>query len=188
MRKDGLWTCKKCNCGFVPSTRARVCSACSPRQCRNCGGRTRRADALACEDCRPQRAVARASAWYAANKERKRAYDAKRRAEKRELYRAASKRHRQKHPGRKNATTAKRRADLANRLPPWATSDDCRVFYEMAARVSKCLGIPHHVDHIVPLRGETVSGLHVPWNLRVIPAAENLRKSNHYSLEHLGVR
>ncbi len=137
--------------------------------------------------CKPC-AIAVASAWYAANKGRKRAYDAKRRAEKRELYRAASKRHRDKHPDRKAADVAARRAALATRMPPWVNKDDCRVFYEMAARVSKCLGIQHHVDHIVPLRGKTVSGLHVPWNLRVIPAAENIRKSNHYSLEHLGVR
>lgn len=51
-------------------------------------------------------------------------------------------------------------------------------FYEWAKRVSLCLGLSHEVDHVIPLRGKTVSGLHVAANLRIIPKTINRRKSN----------
>jgi len=89
-------------------------------------------------------------------------------------------------PGKVQAMDAKRRAATIRRTPLWLTADDNWVFeqaYELAAMRTKLFGFVWHVDHIVPLQGKLVSGLHVPHNLRVIPAIENLRKSNKFTVQ-----
>jgi len=53
-------------------------------------------------------------------------------------------------------------------------------FYIESAELSKLLGVWHEVDHIVPLQGTTVSGLHVPWNLQILTAKENSMKGNRF--------
>jgi hypothetical protein len=80
---------------------------------------------------------------------------------------------------------ARRRASKLQRTPVWLTPDDHWMIeqaYELAAVRTKMFGFVWHVDHIVPLQGKLVSGLHAPNNLRVIPGAENIRKSNHFQV------
>jgi 5-methylcytosine-specific restriction endonuclease McrA len=63
--------------------------------------------------------------------------------------------------------------------PLWLTKDQWLQigwFYDQAAWLSERRGIPHEVDHIVPLRGKTVCGLNVPWNLQIMTKEGNRRK------------
>lgn len=79
------------------------------------------------------------------------------------------------------AKTARRRASKLKATPPWLRKQDfeeIKELYEIAKAFKLYTGEEYHVDHIIPLQGENVCGLHVPWNLQVIPAKENLNKSN----------
>lgn len=70
-----------------------------------------------------------------------------------------------------------------NRLPAWLTQTDFWMMEEafhLAHLRTNALNTPFEVDHILPLRGKYVSGLHVPANLQVIPRAENKRKANNF--------
>jgi hypothetical protein len=78
----------------------------------------------------------------------------------------------------------KRHAQKLNATPAWLTEDDHWLIeeaYDLARLRTQMLGFKWHVDHIVPLRGKYVSGLHVPYNLQVIPASVNCAKRNKIS-------
>jgi len=73
----------------------------------------------------------------------------------------------------------RRRQREARATPPWVDRSAVRAIYKKAKRLSKSTGEQYVVDHIVPLDGKLVCGLHVPWNLRVVHWLENARKSWH---------
>jgi 5-methylcytosine-specific restriction endonuclease McrA len=79
------------------------------------------------------------------------------------------------------ADTSVRRRRHREATPVWLTRDErlkMRELYVQARKLTALTNEQYVVDHIVPLQGETVCGLHVPWNLRVITQEKNLKKSN----------
>ena len=84
-------------------------------------------------------------------------------------------------PSKAAAQASKRRAKLLNATPVWADFTAIQAEYDLAEWCSKATGIKYHVDHIVPLKGKTVCGLHVPNNLQVIPAKDNHVKHNKFT-------
>lgn len=78
-----------------------------------------------------------------------------------------------------------RREVMIQRCVAWGNRVAIRSFYREARRLSVETGIAHQVDHIIPLRGKNVSGLHVETNLRVIPARLNQSKGNSFCPEML---
>lgn len=98
----------------------------------------------------------------------------------REVYHSAHTAKCERHHAQALADAAARRAGLGKATPPWVDRRAIKAVYADCMARTKATGIPHEVDHIVPLQGTFVSGLHVPWNLRVITATENRKKSNRH--------
>ena len=107
--------------------------------------------------------------------EKNRAYYAKPEAKaKRKVYR-------QENAALLNHHTAIRHAQKLQATPPWLTDEDkaeIRAIYAECRRLQEETGIAHNVDHIHPLQGKTVCGLHVPWNLQVLTRSDNCAKHN----------
>lgn len=95
-----------------------------------------------------------------------------------EAYRASKKSHRVRNSDRYAAACAKRRADKAKATPRWADLGLIAQVYAEAAALTTSTGVLHEVDHIVPLRGKNVCGLHVHYNLRPLTKKLNQEKSN----------
>jgi hypothetical protein len=84
-----------------------------------------------------------------------------------------------------NYHTSKYKADKLKRTPKWLTDFDklkIQCIYSIAAMLTRENKEPWHVDHIIPMRGKLVSGLHVPSNLQPMRGVENVGKKNKYEV------
>lgn len=125
----------------------------------------------------------RARARDLANPEQAAARKAKWREENREMHNAINREWNKNNKPVKAALECKRRASQLQRTPAWDPDAHLIVAkYQLAAMLTKASGIEHHVDHIIPLQGKKVSGLHVFSNLRVIPGSDNVKKSNSFPI------
>lgn len=84
----------------------------------------------------------------------------------------------ERHHAQSLADSCARRAGIKSATPKWANRSAIKDVYSEAIKKTKQTGIRHEVDHIIPLRGKNVNGLHVAENLQVIPASINRKKSN----------
>lgn len=110
--------------------------------------------------------IDRVSEWRLANTEKARQYVRNHYSENKNYYTDRS---------------VRRRVAKVSATPPWLSAIEraqIQEMYDVAAALTVQTGVRHHVDHIHPLKGRGFNGLHVPWNLQVLQAAENLSKGS----------
>lgn len=119
--------------------------------------------------------------YHARNRDKRNAQSAAYRAANPEKMKQLDRVYRQANPDKNAAKAAKARADRAQATPAWLTKEhlkEVESFYATAKALEQAFGGKYDVDHIHPIKGSTCCGLHVPWNLQVLPASKNREKSN----------
>lgn len=146
--------------------------------CEQCAEYTRKA-MKAWRKRNPEKDRANHDEYVKNNREKLKAYDLSLREGNREKYRKASLEWAYNNSDKMCASSAKRRAAQTNSTPKWLTVKQLNQMQRLYSFVVDNPG--YQVDHIVPLRGKNVCGLHVPWNLQILTAEENMRKGNRFN-------
>lgn len=116
--------------------------------------------------------------WHSQNRERRLRYHKDWAAKNQERKAANNSRWLKENKDRVNARNARRVASRLKATPSWANQLAIQEFYKRAAFLTKITGIKHEVDHLYPLQGELVCGLHCEANLQILTKTENIRKKN----------
>lgn len=117
------------------------------------------------------REVERTRLWKLANPEKHAAQQARKHEKHKDKLNAKTAQWKKDNWDTYKAYLAARKQRVKQATPPWADLAAIEKIYRECPK-------GYHVDHEVPLNGKDVSGLHVPWNLKAIPAIDNLKKSN----------
>ncbi len=119
--------------------------------------------------------------WCGENKERKAAQLKRYSEENSEKIKEYHKQHYRSNRSKYFEHAAKRRANKLNATPHWLTDRqlaEIEYMYFLREDVSMLSDYKYEVDHIIPLQGKGVCGLHVPWNLQLLERGENRAKGN----------
>lgn len=131
----------------------------------------------------PEKESARYKEWRLANPDKVRQKNANWQSANWDKFLTISAKWKKRNRGHVNAKSAERRNAKDQRTPLWLTDQDFAAMakiYAMADELTKAYGYVWHVDHIIPLRGALVSGLHVPANLQILPGSANMSKGNRF--------
>jgi hypothetical protein len=122
-------------------------------------------------------------AWKQQNPERRAALDAAWKAKNKEKMNAARAKWRETHPAMVRLQYQDRRHSARRATPQWASREKMAQLYADAIVLTEATGIPHEVDHIIPILHPLVCGLHCEANMQVLTRAENRCKSNKFEDE-----
>lgn len=131
------------------------------------------------DDEAKEKARIRSIEWRLKNKNKVKKYLA-RNPDQREKSRIRATEWQKNNRGKTRARNALRKRRLRNAMPKWVNRSEIAQIYEKACHMETLDGKKYHVDHIIPIVNDKVCGLHVPWNLQIILASDNLKKGNQF--------
>lgn len=186
----GVTCAKQCKRGgFGPRTKSGHC------RCEACKAfnlereRAKSADRLANKAkwraANPGKSLEYSKRWAASHPEKRKAaveaWRAKNPAKVAEINKRAGRKWSAENKGKRLASVRARQIAKMQRTPKWAEVEAISAIYAACAEMTRVTGIPHEVDHIIPLQGRSASGLHVATNLQIMPRGENRAKRNKWS-------